>query len=739
MNRLTLIKQHDEKDCGAASLSMILNYYGKKLPLASLREAIKVDQYGANIEGILKGAKKYGLNGIPIKGDVLPVWDAIATGSATVDNTTIQFQMPAIIRIVNDENFEHFVVINGIKGDKLDVYDPGKGKYHMTKEYYLKHFLGEIILFRKSDDFKKENLRKGSLSKFGKMISHQKALIGTIGFLSLFITGIGLAGTFLFQFLIDNVLGNITNENLLDQSVDMLALLVTALAILYLFKFAVEVLRGKLLTRMSKNLDLPLMLGYYDHVTELPMDFFDTRKTGEIISRFNDASKICEAISGVTLTLMIDVVLVAFCGIVLYEKSPVLFVIAFSIFVIYVTISVLYVKPLEKFNRELMEQNAQFTSYLKESVDGMETVKVSQGEHAVTGKVRMLFMKYITKNIKVSMMAITKEALIQLVTSVGTLVLLWVGALEVISGSMSVGSLVTFYSLMTYFLTPIQNIVGLQGSLQTALVAADRLNDVMDLQKEVGGEDTLESIEKISFDDVSFRYGNRNLVLDKLTMKAVKGEQIALVGESGCGKSTATKLLMGLYDSEDGTVTINGKDIREYSIESLRKHIAYVPQTTFLFSDTIRNNLLFGLKEQDMPSDEEIANVLDICCCEFILDLPFGMDSVLEENGSNLSGGQRQRLAIARALLRKPDLLILDEATSALDTVTEHSIQRALSKYYSDMIIVTVAHRLSTVKDHDHILVLDHGTVVESGTHDKLLELDQKYALLWNKQNQLAA
>lgn len=727
MKRLTLIKQHDEKDCGAACLSMILHYYGKVLPLAVVREAIMVDQYGANIDGILKGAKKFGLLGMPFKGGAENVWKAIKSGEAV---------MPAIIRIINELGFEHYVVINGIKDDKLIVYDPGTGRKRMEKELFCNCFLENIILFETCTDFIKENLKKGSLSKFLSIITHQKALIATIGMLSVFITGIGLAGTFLFQFLIDNVANS---EEILDHSVDILAVMVTALAILYIFKFLVEIFRGKLLTKMSKNLDIPLMLGYYDHVTELPMNFFDTRKTGEIISRFNDASKICEAISGATLTLMIDVVLVAFCGIVLYKKSPILFVIAFAIFMVYVVISALYVRPLEKFNRELMEQNAQFNSYLKESIDGIETVKISQGEHTVIGKVHDLFMKYFNKNIKGSMMEITKESLIQMVTAVGTLALLWVGAMEVISENMSVGSLVSFYSLMNYFLTPIKNILGLQGVIQTALVAADRLNDVMDLKKETGGNEELDKIDNISFEEVSFRYGNRDLALKDVSLTAHKGEQISLVGESGCGKSTVTKLLMGFYYPEKGTVTLNGKDIREYSIDSLRKHIAYVPQTTFLFSDTIINNILFGLDKDHMPTDDEIEKVLHICCCDFIMELPFGVDSTLEENGANLSGGQRQRLAIARALLRKPDILILDEATSALDTVTEYQIQEALKEYDSKMIIVTVAHRLSTVKNSNQILVMDHGTVIEKGSHNGLLEMNERYALLWNKQNQQSA
>jgi ATP-binding cassette subfamily B protein len=334
------------------------------------------------------------------------------------------------------------------------------------------------------------------------------------------------------------------------------------------------------------------------------------------------------------------------------------------------------------------------------------------------------------------MMELTKESLIEFVTSVGTLVLLWAGTLEVIKGNMTVGSLVTFYSLLNYFLSPIQNLVELQGTLQSALVAADRLNDILDLSPEASGDQDINEIHEIALEDVSFRYGNRDLILKNLSLSAHKGEQIALTGESGCGKSTVTKLLMGLYDPEKGSVKINGKDVKEYSLKAVRDRIAYVPQSTFFFADTIKANLFLGLEENKIPTEEELEKVLDLCCCDFIKRLPFGIESMLDENGANLSGGQRQRLAIARAILRKPELLILDEATSALDNITEYRIQSALRKLCSNMIVVTIAHRLSTVKSCNQILVMDQGLIVEKGTHKSLLEMDNKYAVLWKRQNE---
>lgn len=727
MKKIHLIKQHDEKDCGAACLSMILEYYGKKLPIASIREAIQVDQYGANIYGMIDGAKKNGLIASGLEGTV----EEMITG---INDNTIQ--LPIIIRIVNREFYEHYVIISKFANSKFTIYDPDIGKRKLSVKELNECFLGQVITFEKDTCFKSENKRVSNISRFVKMIMRQKLLLLIVALISLAIIAIGLSGTFLFRFLIDNVLSNLSDITAINENLDIFAVLITALAGLYVLKLIVQMLRGKLLTMMSKNIDLSLMLGYFDHLTELPMRFFDTRKTGEIMSRFNDAGKIRDAISGAALTLMIDTTMVVTCGILLYQISPNLFIIAIITFFIYMLIAAIYVKPIEKVNRQMMEEDAQFNSYIKESIDGMETVKTSKAENIIKNKTVSLFNKFLNENIKGSLISLSKDALIEFFTSFSSLIILWIGAIQVIDGSISLGQLITFTTLLSYFLDPVQNLVNLQNNLQTAIVAADRLSDIMDLSAERNGTlipDT--PLSQIAFDTVTFRYGNRPLVLDGLSFKAGKGQQIALVGESGCGKSTIAKLLQGLYFPETGSVSINNISSEKLSLSWLRGQIAFVPQNTFLFSDTVRNNLTLGIQADQIPSDEEIYQILDMCCCQFIKELPFGLDSLLEENGANLSGGQRQRLSIARALLRNPKLLILDEATSALDTITENKIQNAIRLNYPDIIIVMIAHRLSTIRHCDTIIVLDKGNLIEQGTHTELLHLGNRYAQLWSKQN----
>ncbi len=348
------------------------------------------------------------------------------------------------------------------------------------------------------------------------------------------------------------------------------------------------------------------------------------RKTGEILSRFADAEKIRDAISGATLTILIDTVLVAVCETVLYQSSMTLFIIAIATFVLYALISIAYIKSLEKNNRRSMEQGAEFNSYLKESIDGMETVKTSQAEDTVKEKTAGLFKENLKINISGSMLSLSKESLIDFVTSVSGLVLLGVGALKIANGEMSIGSLMTFI-FADVLLSPVQNLVDLQGNLQTALIAAERLNDVLDLKSEdMSGAEPEEEIMDIEFEDVFFRYGTRALTLNGLDFSVKKGQKIALVGESGCGKSTTAKLIQGLYTPETGRVLINGIPTSELSLTWMRKRIAFVTQNTFLFSDTVRNNLTIGLEEYEIPDESEFIRILKACACDFVFQMPMG-------------------------------------------------------------------------------------------------------------------
>jgi ATP-binding cassette subfamily B protein len=319
----------------------------------------------------------------------------------------------------------------------------------------------------------------------------------------------------------------------------------------------------------------------------------------------------------------------------------------------------------------------------------------------------------------------------------GGIVILWVGGYNVITGELSIGQLITFNSLMAYFLDPVKNLINLQPQMQTAIVAADRLGEILDLEPErlFNEEKKLEpeSLKgSIILKNVTFRYGTRKPVLVNINIHIKQGERIALVGESGSGKTTLSKLLLNLYSPESGDILINNNNIKDIKLEILREKIAYIPQETFLFSGSIIENLTLGL--DDVTIEEVIEASKRAQVHEFINELPLRYETRLEENGTNLSGGQRQRLAIARAILKKPDILILDEATSNLDSITEGLIEKMVREFSENITTITIAHRLSTIKKCDMIYVLDKGRIIEKGNHEQLLKLDRHYAKLCKQQ-----
>ncbi len=719
---IKLVRQHEEVDCGAACMSMIFNWYGKKLPIPTLRESICVDLSGSNMLGLKQTAEKYGLKAEGLEGTAEDFIESVEKNSVC---------LPVIARIVNRGGFEHYVVVSLISKGKVYVCDPADGRYALSIDGFSKVFLGQIMTFERTPQFVKENKCKNSAARFFKMIFRQTGLIAVVALLSLLITGIGLLGTAVFKFLVDGVLAENTDAH---EGIEVFAVLITGIGIAYLIRFLVQLLRGRLANFMIKRINLPLMLGYYNHMMDLPVKFFENHKTGDLISRFNDANKVKNAIANTTLTILIDIVTVLFAGFVLHRCSPSLFIITLAILFIYTVISVLYINPLAKRSRKLMSENAEISSYFKESVDGVQTIKAFRAEKSVKERMNFLFVQIQDDGIKFSMQSLCKNALIELIASIGILVLLWVGALNVLTEVMTLGMLITYYTLLSYFLTPMQNLIELQSDIQEAIVAADRLNDVLDASIEnVSQKDCTEAEgNDIRFDHVYFRYGTRRMVLKDISFEIRRGQHVALVGISGCGKTTVSKLLMGFYETESGSITIGNTNIIDMGIERLRSKIAYVPQEIFLFSASVRENLVLGGKQTD---EAELEEILNACGCEFVWELPFGLDTILEENGENLSGGQRQRLAIARAMLSKPEILILDEATSNLDAASERKILGTVSKMNTEMTVLMSAHRLSTVKSCDKILVIDNGSIVQSGTHEDLLHEHGVYQSLWNTQN----
>ncbi len=720
------VKQHDVTDCGAACLATISKQYGFRTTVTKIREIAGTDKQGTNAYGIIKAAEGLGFSAKGVKGEKTAFFS--------------EFPLPCIAHAVVEGTLLHYVVIHKISKKTVILADPAKGIVRLTPE----EFFGEMTKDRKAPDyqwsgvlillipghtFQKGDETKGLFQRFFYLLLPQKKLILHVFVASVLITILGIFGSFYYKILIDDIL----TAGLLNT----LHILTIGIILLNLFKVILQAFRSHLLLYLSQKLDIALHLGYYQHVLGLPMNFFGTRKVGEIISRFNDASKVRDAISGATLTIMIDTVMAVAGGAILYSQNAYMFGITIIVIILYLVIVLSFNRWYRKLNETQMEYNALLTSYMVESLNGIQTVKAYNAERKVNLDTESKFIRLLKSVFKLSWVSNLQGSLVSFVEMTGGIVILWVGAYHVIKGNISVGRLITYNSLLVYFLEPVKNLINLQPQMQTAVAAADRLGEILDLEQERTSyeekklaPDNLKG--DINIKNLTFRYGTRKPVLEHITIHIRQGEKIALVGESGSGKTTLSKLLLNLYSPEEGEILINDNNIKDIKLDTLRDKIAYIPQEIFLFGGSIMDNLTLGL--EDVTVEEVIEASKKAQAHEFINELPLRYETRLEENGSNLSGGQRQRLAIARAILKKPDILILDETTSNLDSITERAIEDTFEEYSKDITTIIIAHRLSTIRRCNTIYVMDKGKIIEKGSHDQLIKFNGKYAKLWMQQ-----
>ena len=530
----------------------------------------------------------------------------------------------------------------------------------------------------------------------------------------------------------------IYDEILPYRQTDALKMLLLIFAGIAVTQTVLSFVRQWMMVHLSIKIDIPLMMGYFEHIYHLPMKFFSTRKTGDITTRFSDAFTIKDVFTNIALTLIIDIAMALVTGVILFRMNLSLFAVILFMTIISVMLVFIFKQPYKKINEEQMQQASILNSQIIEGLRGVETIKGNANEETELESIEREYIKSLRISIRESKLSIAQSTISSLISTAGNLVLTYFGIMQVINGELTLGAMMAFMTLASYFMDPVSRLVSLQLSIQEANISMKRMAEILDYEPEQNSSQQnayqpLPSVEgDVAFKDVTFRYGNRKPVLRNISFTIPKGQKVALVGSSGSGKSTIAKLLLKYYAPEEGEITIDGVDIQEYTNDSLRRAISYVPQTIELFSKSIYDNIRVSRMTASLEEVKEAAKAAD--AHEFIRRLPMQYYTFLEEAGNGLSGGEKQRIALARAFLKKNEFYILDESTSNLDFATENIIFDMLYNKFRQKSMLIIAHRLTTVKNCDRIIVLDKGEIVEQGTHEELLAKQDYYYRLWELQ-----
>ena len=708
---MKLIKQFDETDCGAACLAMLASHFGSHLSITKIREVAGTDREGTSLKGMLEAAKKLNLDAKAVKGN-----EQIFSK---------KFPVPLVAHLQYQNGSNHFVVIAKINEKRVWIYDPALGKISYKKENFLKIWSGYLILVSPTPDFVIQKSGH-ALLKFVPLITPHIRLLAFMVLISLVLSLFGILSGLYFKFFVDDIIGSKAHTSL--------HVLSFALVCLTVFSAILTVCRSQFLRVFTMKTNISLSISYIKHVLYLPLNFFETRRTGEILSRFNDSDKIRTTLSNIALGTLLDLLMMVFTGIYLGVTSYKLFL----ILIITVPLSSFVVWASSKFfaknYREQMEQSAELNSYLVEMLGGIPVIKSINAQGYSTEEYERRLVSYIDLGQKAWNYGNVKELITSIISGVGANLIYWIGGYLILKDTLSLGELISFNTLAGYFTGPLARFIELQPQIQEAIVAAERIGEIYGLEEEKlkskNGLNNSKISLPIELRNASFRYGSRRNVFTDLSFSTGDNRKIAFVGASGCGKSTLMKLFLHFYDVNEGGVFIGNQDIRDIDTGYLRSRIGYVPQEVYLFSGTVFENIVMGRSGYSLEDVQYACRLAQ--ADNFIEDMPDKYYAKISERGASLSGGERQRIALARALLSKPDILLLDEATSALDTVSERGFQKVVDELGKEIITITIAHRLTTVKNSDIIFVMDKGNIVESGNHKELLALKGKYYELWN-------
>lgn len=709
------IKQIEERDCGPACISTLLLYFDIKVSISKLRELCGTNIHGTTALGLTKCLKQFGFEVTSIK----------TTQLDKIENC----EFP-IIAMLRDQLTDHYIVIFDFKNGNFVVGDPALGTINMSFNDLKQKSNGLFILLNKNQKQTIKITEQYNMKEYIiDLIKKEKSYFAAISFFSLLITILNIVGSMFYKQLVDNIIPRQSTNFLINVSIIFLSI--------YIFKSIVDYLRQSLSLNLSKKIDIKITSNLYDKLLNLPYMFFNTRKTGEITARITDAQNIRNLLANIFNSVFLDFVMLIACLIALITISPVMFMLTIIETILCIIILLIFRKKMLSYDRELMENNAQLQSTLIESINGYEKIKSFNYQNNIYSK--LLLQLNNLENTSVSYGNLVNKQIVsqEFITNSFMIITLSTGSYFIMNGTISLGDLMFYSMLLSYFINPILSFVRLIPTIQSSYVSFERMRDILDLDSEFLVEKNHQiDIKKVELKNIVFRYNVGKVILNNISLNIHAGKKIGIVGKTGSGKTTLLRIMMGFLEKEEGEILIGEIPIEKISKKELRRKIGYVSQTPFFFASTIKENLLMGLPDNE-DNWENLVNLCESLDIHSTIDkMPLKYNTILTENGTSLSGGQRQKLSLVQALLKKPSILILDEATSSLDPISEFQINEFLNSL-KDITIIIVSHRLSSVKNCDYLYVMQNGAILESGTHSKLINNSGLYADLWTKQNYL--
>jgi NHLM bacteriocin system ABC transporter peptidase/ATP-binding protein len=713
--RTPTVLQMEAVECGAAALGIVLAHFGRWVPLEELRIACGVSRDGSKASNMVKAARRYGLE---------------AKGYKREPASLRGVEPPMILHW----NFNHFVVLEGFRRGKVHLNDPATGPRTVTEEELDQAFTGVVLTFRPGPGFARGGEPPSLLAALRRRLDGSGAALAFVLLAGLALVVPALVIPVFSKVFVDRVL--------LEGRGDWLRPLLLAMAAAALLTGALTWLQQSYLLRLETRMAVAGSSRFLWHVLRLPTEFFSQRFAGDISSRVTINDRVAQLLSRELATNAIGALMIVFFAAVLFQYDAVLTLVG----IVTVSLNMVALRFVSRRrvdgNRRLLQDKGKLVGTAIGGLQTIETLKATGGESDLFGRWSGYQAKVVNGRQELERWTQALDAVPPMLTAVNTALILGIGGLRVIQGELSLGGLVAFQILMATFIAPVNRLVSLGGRLQMVEGDMNRLDDVLRYRldpslgtaAEPGGAagelppgEPAKLAGRLELRGVTFGYNRLDApLLEGFDLTLEPGSRVALVGGSGSGKSTLAKIVTGLYQPWAGEVLFDGRPRAEVPPAALANSLAWVDQSVFLFEGTVRENLT--LWDSTIPLVEVVAAAKDAGIHEDVAARPGGYDSRVEEGGANWSGGQRQRLEIARALVGGPSLLVLDEATSALDPTTEKRIDEGLRRRGCTCLIV--AHRLSTIRDADEIVVLDQGKVAQRGTHDELKDLGGPYQRL---------